>query len=113
MRRIVLATALALSACVAESAHGPGARTPRTGDEIVCQDEQTTGSAIARRVCRGPEQRQSDEAAKQSWMTGWHPDPMRGDFTYPGIDLRHPPQPRSDAEYGSPSPAPAPSSSPD
>jgi hypothetical protein len=112
MRRTLLATALLLSACMAESAHGPGARAPRTDDEIVCKDEQTTGTAITRRVCRGPEQRKSDEAARQSWMTGWHPDPMRGDFTYPGMDLRHPQQPSSDAAYGS-SPPPAPPSSPD
>jgi hypothetical protein len=112
MRCTLLATALLFSACVAESANGPGARTPRTGDEITCRDEQTTGSAIARRVCRGPEQRQNDEAARQSWMTGWHPDPMRGDFTYPGVDLRHPQQPSSDAAYGSTTPT-APPSSPD
>src|SRR3954463_13843208 len=114
MRRTWLAIALLASACVAESAHGPGARAPQPADETTCRDEQTTGSAIARRVCRGPEQRQNDEAAKQSWMTGWHPNPMRGDFTYPGVDLRHPPQPSSGAAYGStPPPPPAPPSSPD
>jgi hypothetical protein len=112
MRRTLLATALLASACMAESAHGPGARAPRPADEVTCRDEQTTGSAITRRVCRGPEQRQNDEAARQSWMTGWHPDPMRGDMTYPGIDLRHPQPPSSDATYGA-SPPPAPPSSPD
>jgi hypothetical protein len=112
MGRIALATALLLSACVAESAHGPGARAPRTADdEVICKDEQTTGTAIARRVCRGPEQRQNDEAAKQSWMTGWHPDPMRGDFTYPGVDLRHPPPPPStETTYLPPQPPPSPPS---
>jgi hypothetical protein len=112
MRRTLLAVALLASACVAESANGPGARAPRTADEVVCKDEPTTGSAISHRVCRGPEQRQTDEAARQSWMTGWHPDPMRGDMTYPGIDLRHAPPPGSNAEYGS-SPPPGPPASPD
>lgn len=94
--RLLLATALFVSACVAESAQGPGARARQpAADEITCKDEQPTGSAITRRVCRGPEQRQNDEAAKQSWMTGFHPNPMRGDFTYPGVDLRHPPPPPS------------------
>ncbi|HEX8111380.1 MAG TPA: hypothetical protein VF516_26805 [Kofleriaceae bacterium] len=112
MRCLVLATALFLSACAAESANGPGAQKPRTGDEIVCKEEATTGSAIARRVCRGPEQRQNEESFKQSWMTGWNPhNPMRGDFTYPGMDLRHPPPPPStETTYVPPSPAPSPPS---
>lgn len=108
--RLLLATALLLSACVAESANGPGARTPQRTDEITCKDEQPTGTAITRRVCRGPEQRQNDEAFKQSWMTGFHPNPMRGDFTYPGMDARHPPPPPStETTYMPPAPAPAPS----
>ncbi len=112
MRGTLLAMALLVSGCVAESANGPGAQRPRTGDEIVCKDEATTGTAIVRRVCRGPEQRQNEEAAKQSWMTGWDPhNPMRGDFTYPGMDLRHPPPPPStETTYVPPSPAPSPSS---
>lgn len=114
MRRTLLAIALLASACMAESANGPGARAPRTADEIVCKDEQPTGTAITRRVCRGPEQRQNEEAFKQSWMTGFHPNPMRGDFTYPGMDLRHPPPPPSaETTYVAPSqqpPAPPPPS---
>lgn len=112
MRRLAFATALLLSACAAESANGPGARTPRTGDEIVCREEATTGSAISRRVCRGPEQRANEEAFKQSWMTGWDPhNPMRGDLTYPGMDLRHPaPPPSTETTYLPPQPKPAPSS---
>src|SRR5215468_1549535 len=114
MRRTLLAIALLLSACMAESANGPGARAPRTGDEVTCKDEQSTGTAITRRVCRGPEQRQNDEAFKQSWMTGFHPNPMRGDFTYPGLDARHPVQPPStETTYVVPSqqpPSPSPSS---
>lgn len=108
MRRPVLAIALLASACMAESANGPGAQTPRTGDEVTCKDEQPTGSAIARRVCRGPEQRQNDEAFRQSWMTGFHPNPMRGDFTYPGLDARHPPPPSTETTSAAPPPAPAP-----
>jgi hypothetical protein len=104
MRRTLLALALLTSACVAESAQGPGTHAKTAADAVTCQDEQPTGSAIARRVCRGPEQRESDAAARQSWMTGWHPDPMRGDFTYPGLDARHPPAPTPDGAYGAPSP---------
>jgi hypothetical protein len=108
MRRLVLA--LLLSSCAVESANGPGARSPRNRDEIVCQDEATTGTAIARRVCRGPEQRQNEEDFKQSWMTGFRPNPMRGDFTYPGMDLRHPaPPPSTETTYLPPEPKPAPS----
>lgn len=107
MRRIVLATALLLPACMAESANGPGARTPKPADEVTCQDEQPTGTAIMRRVCRGPEQRQNDEAFRASWMTGFHPNPMRGDFTYPGLDARHPaPPPSTETTYVAPSPPP-------
>ena len=105
MRRTSLAIALLASACMAESANGPGARTPRTGDEVTCKDEQPTGTAITRRVCRGPEQRQNDEAFKQSWMTGFHPNPMRGDFTYPGLDARHTlPPPSTEATHVPPTP---------
>lgn len=109
--RLLLATALLLSACAAESANGPGAQKPRsTVNDTVCQDEQPTGTAITRRVCRGPEQREIEEAAKQSWMTGWNPhNPMRGDLTYPGVDLRHPPPPPStETTYVPPSPPPSP-----
>ena len=114
MRRTSLAIALLASACMAESANGPGARSPRTGDEVTCKDEQPTGTAITRRVCRGPEQRQNDEAFRQSWMTGFHPHPMRGDFTYPGLDARHPPAPPStETTYVPPSPPPAPPASHD
>jgi hypothetical protein len=109
--RLVLAAALLLSACMAESANGPGARTPWTSEEVTCKDEQATGTAITRRVCRGPEQRQNDEAFRQSWMTGFHPNPMRGDFTYPGLDARHPaPPPGTETTYVSPSAPPPPSS---
>jgi hypothetical protein len=105
MRRLVLA--LLLSACATESANGPGARSPRTGDEIVCSDETTTGSAISRRVCRGPEQRANEESYKQSWMTGFRPNPTRGDSTYPGVDLRHPaPPPSTETTYLPPQPQP-------
>jgi len=99
-----MAMALLFSACMAESAQGPGARPKTAADATTCQDEQPTGTAITRRVCRGPEQRQSDEAARQSWMTGFHPNPMRGDFTYPGLDARHPPAPTPEGAYGSPPP---------
>ncbi|HEX3478259.1 MAG TPA: hypothetical protein VHT91_24730 [Kofleriaceae bacterium] len=111
--RLLLATALLLSACGAESVNGPGARAPRsTVDDTVCQDEQATGTNITRRVCRGPEQREIEEAAKRSWMTGWNPhNPMRGDFTYPGLDARHPaPPPSLESTYVPPSPPPAPPS---
>jgi hypothetical protein len=108
MRGTLLAIACLVSACAAESANGPGARKPKTGDEIVCKDEVTTGSAITRRVCRGPEQRQNEQDFKQSWMTGFHPDPMRGDFTYPGMDLRHPaPPPSTETTYLPPQPPPS------
>ena len=112
MRRLVLA--LLLSACATESAIGPGARSPRTGDEIVCSEETTTGSAIPRRVCRGPEQRANEDAYKQSWMTGFRPNPMRGDSTYPGVDLRHPePAPALKTTYLPPQPSPSPSPTPE
>ncbi|HEX3761805.1 MAG TPA: hypothetical protein VHW23_24065 [Kofleriaceae bacterium] len=104
MRGTLLAMALLVSACLAESAQGPGAHPKAAAEATTCQDEQPTGSAIARRVCRGPEQRQSDEAARQSWMTGLRPNPMRGDFTYPGLDARHPPAPTPDGAYGAPAP---------
>jgi hypothetical protein len=109
MRCLVLATALLLSACATESATGPGVSRPRTGDEVICRDEATTGSAISRRVCRGGEQHQNEEAFKRSWMTGWDPhNPMRGDPTYPGVDLRHPvPPPSTETTYLPPQPPPS------
>ena len=41
-------------------------------------------------------------------MTGFHPNPMRGDFTYPGLDARHPPPPPStETTYVPPPPSPS------
>jgi len=108
MRSTLLAIALLASGCTAESANGPGARAPKPADEVTCKDEQATGTAITRRVCRGPEQRQNDEAYRQSWMTGFHHNPMRGDFTYPGLDARHPAAPPgTETTYVPPSPPPS------
>jgi hypothetical protein len=92
MQRTVLATAIWLSACTAESAQGPGAQAPRSGEPeaSTCKDEQATGTLMIRRKCLSPEQAQSDQMAKQSWWNHWPPNPMRGDPTYPGVDARHP-----------------------
>jgi hypothetical protein len=97
MRRTVLALALgalgglAAPACVAESAHGPGARYSATAsDAPVCREERTIGTSFSREVCRTPEQRAQDEAARQSWMNRAPANPLIGDHTYPGVDARHP-----------------------
>jgi hypothetical protein len=92
MQRTVLALAICLSACMAESAQGPGASTlesPASGAPV-CKDERATGSLMTRRVCRSPEQLHDEQMAKQTWMNHWPPNPLRGDPTYPGIDARHP-----------------------
>jgi hypothetical protein len=91
MQRTAIALAVFLSACMAESAHGPAYNQTTAGpDATTCQDEKVTGSAIAREVCRSPEQRREDEMAKRSWMNRYPANPMVGDFTYPGLDTRHP-----------------------
>jgi hypothetical protein len=92
MRRTALALAISLSACMVESAQGPGAHTLETATvgAPVCKDEQATGSMMTRRVCRSPEQRKDEEAAKASWMNRFPQNPLVGDFTYPGLDARHP-----------------------
>jgi len=75
--------------CLAES-RGPAYDVKTAASEpTVCTDEQPTGSTITRRVCRSPEQRADDAAAKQSWMNHASPNPLRGDSTYPGVDARH------------------------
>ena len=92
MQRTVIAIAVLFTACMAESALGPSYhRTLAAPEATRCQDEQRTGSTITRRVCRSPEQREDEDRAKQSWMNNYPANPLRGDFTYPGLDARHPP----------------------
>jgi hypothetical protein len=93
MQRMVIAIAVLFTACLAESAHGPRTRNVATPEVARCQNEQPTGSSITREVCRSPEQLESDQQAKRSWINYYPANPLRGDFTYPGVDARHPQDP--------------------
>jgi hypothetical protein len=74
MRRLALALALALTACGSTTAQGPGATTAGSGAaaEQDCHEEQVTGSAIPRRVCRTPEQVEADRKGAQDMLGGPH-----------------------------------------
>jgi predicted small lipoprotein YifL len=76
MRLLLLAAALALAACGAPK--GPHARVPsnawvdedpETGDELVCQDERTTGTNMVKVVCRTQDEIDEERAAAMVWET--------------------------------------------
>lgn|SRR6185295_19485702 len=91
MRQMVIAVALLASGCVLETKTAPAYNLKRqAAEQPVCKDEQPTGSIFIRHVCRSPEQRAADEAAKMSWMNRYPATPLTGDTTYPGVDARHP-----------------------
>lgn len=75
MRPLLLAAVLALAACAPK---GPHARVPSnawvdedpdTGDELVCQDERTTGTNMSKVVCRTQEEIDEERAAAMVWET--------------------------------------------
>lgn len=95
MRKVVAAALLisgSLAGCVVESRGSarPYNINKEASAQTVCRDERPTGTAIVHRVCRTPEQRAEDEAARQSWMNHYPPTPLWGDTTYHGVDARHP-----------------------
>lgn len=91
MQRMVFAVVLAASGCLAESAQGPAVHSAAQASEApVCRDERPTGTNIARRACRTPDQLDDEEAARRTWINRPVANPLFGDHTYPGIDLRHP-----------------------
>lgn len=89
-RWLLLLAGLALPGCFAESATGPSPRySAAKADEPICKDENPTGSNITHHRCRTVEQRESDEAAKRTWINRYPANPVVGDHTYPGVDVRH------------------------
>lgn len=90
MQRSLFVALVVLSGCLAESRGPVHDVKSAASEQPVCTDEQPTGSTITRRVCRSPEQRADDAAARQSWMNRWPANPLHGDSTYPGVDARHP-----------------------
>jgi hypothetical protein len=89
---MVFAAVVLVSGCLAESARGPGPRYSAASEAPVCQDERPTGSHIPREVCRTSEQLDEEAAARRTWINRDPANPLRGDPTYPGIDLRHAPE---------------------
>jgi hypothetical protein len=95
MQRMVIVVAIALlaSACATERLRLSRDRpvdVRRAGNEQpLCRDERPIGSMIVRHTCRSPEQRDDDEAFKESWAYRAPANPMHGDMTYPGVDARH------------------------
>jgi hypothetical protein len=77
-----------LAGCLAESAQGPAYSSAGPGAPV-CSDERPTGTHLVRRVCRTQDAAAQDQAAMRSWMNYWRPNPLFGDHTYPGIDVRH------------------------
>lgn len=75
MRLFLLAAALALTACAPKGNH---ARVPSnawvdedpdTGEELVCQDERTTGTNMTKVVCRTQDEIDQERAAAMVWET--------------------------------------------
>lgn len=68
-----------VSACLAESAGGPGAYHPtaNAANATVCADENPTGSNINRTVCREPPSPE-DKAASAIWRNTLPASPFRG-----------------------------------
>src|ERR1044071_7300240 len=94
MRKVVAAAVLIsarLAGCVGgtRGSDRPYNLNKAASAQTKCKDEQPTGSAIFRRVCRTPEQRAEDEAAKQSWMNPHPPTPVVGDMPARGVAVRH------------------------
>jgi hypothetical protein len=108
MRHTAIAVALLATGCLLETKHAPAYNLNRqAAEQPVCKDEQPTGSIFIRRVCRSPEQRAADEAAKMTWMNRFPANPVLGDMTYPGVDARHPvAQETGDTYDGLPAPPP-------
>lgn len=77
-----------LGGCLAESARGP-AHAAAGPSAPVCSDERPTGTHLVRHVCRTQEDAEQAEAARRTWINMWKPNPVFGDHTYPGVDLRH------------------------
>lgn len=76
MRSLLLAAMLALAACGAPK--GSHARAPSntwsdedpdTGEELVCQEEQTTGTNMTKVVCRTQDEIDQERAAAMVWET--------------------------------------------
>lgn len=68
---------LALAAC-GPGAKGPHARVPlnawvdedpETGEELICQDERTTGTNMSKVVCRTQEEIDEERNAAMVWET--------------------------------------------
>lgn len=75
MRPLILVAVLALAACAA-GPKGPRAQAPAnarvvhdpaTGDELICQDERTTGTNLSRSVCRTQAEIDEERDAAMTW----------------------------------------------
>lgn len=78
MRPLILAAVLALAACGGASSKGTHARVtsnawvdedPDTGEELICQDEQTTGTNVTKVVCRTQDEIDQERSAARAWET--------------------------------------------
>ncbi|HEX8107737.1 MAG TPA: hypothetical protein VF516_08400 [Kofleriaceae bacterium] len=76
MRLLHLAAVLALAACAGP--RGPHANVPKnawvdedpeTGEELVCQDERTTGTNMSKVVCRTQDEIDEERNAAMVWET--------------------------------------------
>ena len=76
MRPLLLAAVLALAACGAPK--GSQARAPSNAwtdddaeaeDELVCQDERTTGTNLSKVVCRTRDEIAQEREAAKTWET--------------------------------------------
>jgi predicted small lipoprotein YifL len=74
MRPLILAAVLALAACGGPK--GPHAQVPSnawvdedpdTGEELICQDEQTTGTNVSKVVCRTQDEINQERSAGRAW----------------------------------------------
>lgn len=87
MRSVLLVAALALAACGSTPAHkttSPRAHASSFADgdddddDLICQDERTTGTNMTRTVCRTPEEIADERNAAQMWEKRPRNNPSNG-----------------------------------
>jgi hypothetical protein len=78
MRLLTFMVIALASACMVETARGPASyRAPAMGEPAVtCADEQPTGSAITRRICR-TEPSPTEHMAASAWRSRYPRSPVR------------------------------------
>ena len=96
MQRLLIAAALFAGACAPHTATPPSGAVAASDDDMVCQNELRTGSAIPRKVCRSRAEREQDKVFVQQLYLNPSSRPCNGSSEGGGVDPRargHGPRP--------------------